>query len=81
MSHKRNEALRHVQHSMHHVIAAGEGSDRAPDSCKFNEHFSNCFWEVDAQPQLRIITNFQSVEQRFGCPDITFLGSVLGDAK
>ena len=34
MSHKRNEALRHVQHSMHHVIAAGEGSDRAPDSCK-----------------------------------------------
>ena len=30
MSHKRNEALRHVQHSMHHVIAAGEGSDRAP---------------------------------------------------
>ena len=27
MSHKRNEALRHVQHSMHHVIAAGEGSD------------------------------------------------------
>ena len=34
MSHKRNEALRHVQYSMHHVIAAGEGSDRAPDSCK-----------------------------------------------
>ena len=30
MGHKRNEALRHVQHSMHHVIAAGEGSDRAP---------------------------------------------------
>ena len=34
--------------------------------------------EVDAQPQLRIITNFQGMEQRFGCPDITFLGSVLG---
>ncbi len=28
MSHKRNEALRHVQHSMHHVIAAGEGKFR-----------------------------------------------------
>ena len=37
--------------------------------------------EVDAQPQLRIITNFQSTEQRFGCPDITFLGSVLGQGS
>lgn len=39
MSHKRNEALRHVQHSMHHVIAAGEGSDRAPDSCKLCPYY------------------------------------------
>ena len=35
----RNEALRHVQHSMHHVIAAGEGSDRAPDSCKLCPYY------------------------------------------
>lgn len=39
MSHKRNEALRHVQHSMHHVIATGEGSDRAPDSCKLCPYY------------------------------------------
>ena len=39
MSHKRNEALRHVQHSMHHVIAAGEGSDRASDSCKLCPYY------------------------------------------
>lgn len=39
MSHKRNEALRHIQHSMHHVIAAGEGSDRAPDSCKLCPYY------------------------------------------
>ena len=39
MSHKRNEALRHVQHSMHHVIAAGEGSDRAPDSYKLCPYY------------------------------------------
>ena len=39
MSHKRNEVLRHVQHSMHHVIAAGEGSDRAPDSCKLCPYY------------------------------------------
>ena len=39
MSHKRNEALRHVQHSMNHVIAAGEGSDRAPDSCKLCPYY------------------------------------------
>ena len=39
MSHKRNEALRHVQHSMHHVIAAGEGSYRAPDSCKLCPYY------------------------------------------
>ena len=39
MSHKRNEALRHVQHSMYHVIAAGEGSDRAPDSCKLCPYY------------------------------------------
>jgi len=39
VSHKRNEALRHVQHSMHHVIAAGEGSDRAPDSCKLCPYY------------------------------------------
>mgnify|MGYP001661822658 CR=1 FL=1 len=39
MSHKRNEALRHVQYSMHHVIAAGEGSDRAPDSCKLCPYY------------------------------------------
>ena len=39
MSHKRNEALRHVQHSMHHVIAAGEGSDRAPDNCKLCPYY------------------------------------------
>ena len=37
--------------------------------------------EIDAQPQLRIITNFQSTEQRFGCPNITFLGSVLGQGS
>ena len=54
MSHKRNEALRHVQHSMHHVIAAGEGSDRAPDSCKLCPYyrpdfkFRTCLYTVKA---------------------------------
>ena len=55
MSHKRNEALRHVQHSMHHVIAAGEGSDRAPDSCKLCPYyrpdfkFRTCLYFSEAQ--------------------------------
>lgn len=70
MSHKRNEALRHVQHSMHHVIAAGEGSDRAPDSCKLCPYyrpdfkFRTCLYAHC--PYKKQVNVFRSTPEKWG---------------
>ena len=75
MSHKRNEALRHVQHSMHHVIAAGEGSDRAPDSCKLCPYyrpdfkFRTCLYAHC--PYKKQVNVFRSTPEKW---DILYLG-------
>lgn len=72
MSHKRNEALRHVQHSMHHVIAAGEGSDRAPDSCKLCPYyrpdfkFRTCLYAHC--PYKKQVNVFRSTPEKWDIP-------------
>ena len=77
MSHKRNEALRHVQHSMHHVIAAGEGSDRAPDSCKLCPYyrpdfkFRTCLYAHC--PYKKQVNVFRSTPEKW---DILYQGAV-----
>lgn len=77
MSHKRNEALRHVQHSMHHVIAAGEGSDRAPDSCKLCPYyrpdfkFRTCLYAHC--PYKKQVNVFRSTPEKWDIPNSCFL--------
>ena len=77
MSHKRNEALRHVQHSMHHVIAAGEGSDRAPDSCKLCPYyrpdfkFRTCLYAHC--PYKKQVNVFRSTPEKWDILYIDFL--------
>lgn len=77
MSHKRNEALRHVQHSMHHVIAAGEGSDRAPDSCKLCPYyrpdfkFRTCLYAHC--PYKKQVNVFRSTPEKWDILYILFL--------
>ena len=69
MSHKRNEALRHVQYSMHHVIAAGEGSDRAPDSCKlcpyYRPDFKFCTCLYAHCPYKKQVNVFRSTPEKW----------------
>ena len=83
MSHKRNEALRHVQHSMHHVIAAGEGSDRAPDSCKLCPYyrpdfkFRTCLYT--AHPEIPAVGNYITLTGKADRIDPVFRTLQVGD--